>query len=75
MHTVTFFPALWAAPPWTQAAEGAEEDGEDEVDEEAAAAAAAAGTISNPITISSRVVMAAMGEIPRGDTNRITSEG
>ena len=73
MHTVTFFPALWAAPPWTQAAEGAEEDGEDEVDEEAAAAAAAAAI--NPITISSRVVMAAMGEIPRGDTNRITSEG
>ena len=73
MHTVTFFPALWAAPPWTQGAEGAEEDGEDEVDEEAAAAAAAAAI--NPITISSRVDLAAMGEIPKGGTNRITSEG
>ena len=51
-------------------------DEEDAADEEAAAAAAAeANKTSNLITIISRVEMADMGATPRGDTNRITSEG
>ena len=66
--TVTSCQAPWADSPWTRAA-----GGEDEADEEAAGAAAA--NITNPITISNRVVMADMGETPKGDTNRITSEG
>ena len=73
--TATSCRAPWAERPWTRAAEGADEEGEDEADEEEAAAAAAEANITSPITISSRVVMADMGETPRGDTNRITSEG
>ena len=52
-----------------------DEEGEDEADEEAADEAAAAANLFNLITISNKVVMADMGETPKGDTNRITSEG
>ena len=54
---------------------GADAEGEDEADEEAADAAAATASFFSPITINNRVVMADMGETPKGDTNRITSEG